>query len=112
MSLGSKIRALRKERGWTAEYLAEISGCTQSTISEIENDKRSPQYDTLEKIAKAFKLPLIDILPLEAHTGKANFTEEEKQLLSIFHQLKPEQRKQLVEFVLSFLDKEKQKRSQ
>ena len=109
MSLGSKIRALRKERGWTSEYLAEISGCTQSTISEIENDKRSPQYDTLEKIAKAFQLPLIDILPLEAHTGKMDFTEEEKRLISIFHQLTPEQRKHLLEFVHSFLEKDKKK---
>jgi len=109
MSLGSKIRALRKERGWTSEYLAEISGCTQSTISEIENDKRSPQYDTLEKIAKAFQLPLIDILPLEAHTGEMHFTEEEKRLISIFHKLMPDQRKNLLDFLESFLEKDRKK---
>lgn len=106
MSLGSKIRALRKERGWTSDYLAKISGCTQSTISEIENGKRSPQYDTLEKIAKAFKLPLIDILPIDAH-GIMQFTEDEKKLIQMFHQMKPEQREYLIKLMQSFLEKEK-----
>lgn len=105
MSLGSKIRALRKERGWTSEYLAEISGCTQSTISEIENNKRSPQYDTLEKIAKALNVALVDILPLEAHIGTAEFTKEEQNLLEMFHKMNPEQRKSLLSFMQSMVEK-------
>ena len=100
------MRALRKERGWTTDYLAKLSGCTQSTISEIENNKRSPQYDTLEKLANAFSLPLIDILPIEAH-GDLQLTEDEKKLLDIFHKLKPNQRKLLLDFIQSFFEKTK-----
>ncbi|WP_054029110.1 helix-turn-helix domain-containing protein [Bacillus sp. FJAT-28004] len=105
MSLGTKIHALRKEKGWSAEYLGELSGCTQSTISEIERDKRSPHVDTLIKIASAFDLTLIDILPFEMKPSKLKLNSQENELISLFHKLSSEQRDIFIELMKSMIDK-------
>ena len=40
--LGERIRALRDERGWSLEALAEASGVSRSMLSEIERNKANP----------------------------------------------------------------------
>lgn len=51
MTLGSKIRNIRKQKGLSILDLRNITGLSKSTISEIENDKSSPTTETLSKIA-------------------------------------------------------------
>ena len=51
--LGSKIRELRKERELTQEDLAYKAGLDYSYINQIENGKRNPSMEAVEKIAKA-----------------------------------------------------------
>jgi len=53
MTLGEKIRRMRKERGFSIMDIREATGLSKSTISEIENSKSNPTADTLQKIAKA-----------------------------------------------------------
>lgn len=105
MSLGTKIKALRKDRGWSSEHLAKISGCTQSTISDIENDKRSAQYDTLLKISSAFDLSLMEILPIEATMNSTGLqlNHDEKQVIELLHQISPDQRKFLIQLLHSLV---------
>lgn len=58
--LAANIRRLRKSRGWTQDDLATRSGA--SSIAMIESGERKhPQYDTIEKIAKAFGIPSQDL---------------------------------------------------
>ncbi|TVX85623.1 helix-turn-helix domain-containing protein [Paenibacillus agilis] len=104
MSLGSKIRAIRKERKWTTTHLGQVAGCTQSTVSEIETDKRSPQVDTLDKIAKALNLSLVELLPLEFHPLNGHsLTDEEKELLVLLHRLNEDQRRSLITLINAFI---------
>lgn len=56
MSLGENIRKIRKEKGYSILKLRELTGLSKSTISEIENDKSSPTFETLNKIAKALEI--------------------------------------------------------
>lgn len=51
--LGSKIRELRKEKELTQEDLAYKAGLDYSYINQIENGKRNPSMEAVEKIAKA-----------------------------------------------------------
>jgi transcriptional regulator with XRE-family HTH domain len=99
MSLGQKIKGLRIERNWSTAHLAELSNCTLSTINGIENDKRSPQIDTLFRIASAMDLPLIELLPIEAHMGPTPLSDAEKQLLALFSKMTVKQRSSLLEFL-------------
>jgi transcriptional regulator with XRE-family HTH domain len=48
--LGDKIRALRKEKGFTLDKLAELSESSKSYIWELEN--KNPPRPSAEKISK------------------------------------------------------------
>lgn len=61
MTLGEKIRFLRKEKHYSILKLRELTGLSKSTISELENDKSSPTTATLEKIANALGVKIEDL---------------------------------------------------
>ena len=52
------IRARRKELNMTQEDLAEKSGLSRITISQLENKKRVPSLDALIRIGTALDLSL------------------------------------------------------
>jgi transcriptional regulator with XRE-family HTH domain len=61
--LGQRIRELRKKHGYTQEDLADISGLNYKHIQSLESkDPHNPQLDTLEKLAKAFKISVSQLL--------------------------------------------------
>ena len=60
--LGARIRNLREAKGLTQEALADAVGMMRSNISRIEAEKHHPTLDTLERIAKALKVSVADII--------------------------------------------------
>lgn len=53
-TIGSKINALRKQKGYTLDELAERADSSKSYIWELENkEPPRPSADKLAKIAKA-----------------------------------------------------------
>ena len=58
VGIAFQIRALRKQRNWTQNKLADISKKKQKTISDLENPSNSPSISTLKKIAAAFEVGL------------------------------------------------------
>lgn len=50
-SLGERVRALRKSRGWTLTDLSKRSGLAISTLSKIERAELSPTYDRFMRLA-------------------------------------------------------------
>lgn len=66
--LGTRIREIRKARGYTQEQLAEMIDIEQKHVSRIESGKSFPTIDRLEKMAVALNVPLMgffDFLHLE-----------------------------------------------
>lgn len=61
MSIGSKIKKLRKEKEMTLQQLADIMGCSPQLISQYENEKRIPKVETIAKIANALGVSLSDL---------------------------------------------------
>lgn len=55
-SFGSRIKKLRTDRKWTQEQFAERLDVTAQVISNYERDYREPEFSTLIKIAKLFKV--------------------------------------------------------
>ena len=51
--LGNKIRELRKKKNLTQEELAYRAELDYSYINQIENGKRNPSMEAVERIAKA-----------------------------------------------------------
>ena len=62
MQLGPCLRAARIRRGLTLAELAAAGGLSKGFVSQIENDKTSPSLDTLERLAAALDLSVVDLL--------------------------------------------------
>jgi transcriptional regulator with XRE-family HTH domain len=60
--VGAVIRKLREAKGMTQEKLAAATGMMRSNISRIEAAKHRPTLETLERIAKALKVSVADLL--------------------------------------------------
>ncbi len=63
IKLATRIKELRKKHKLTQEDLAHISGVNYKHIQRMESKKpHNPQLDTIEKIAKAFKMQVWQLL--------------------------------------------------
>ena len=56
--VGERLRAARRERGWSVGVLADRAGIGKGSLSEIENGGRNPTLSTLYALAGALELPL------------------------------------------------------
>jgi len=68
-TLGEYIHKLRVDEGLTLTKLAAALDIDQSTLSKIENRKRSIPLDLIPKLAKIFKLDL-EVLEREYYSEK------------------------------------------
>ncbi len=53
ITIGKRIREMRKIRGWTQEALEQKSGISRNFISLVENNRKGISYANIEKIAEA-----------------------------------------------------------
>lgn len=60
MEVLEKIEMLRKEKGWSINYLAMESGLTQSTLNNLYSRNTEPKISTLRAICGAFGITLSD----------------------------------------------------
>ncbi|WP_411818974.1 XRE family transcriptional regulator [Hyphococcus formosus] len=68
IQLGKKIRELRRSKGWTLEDVASATGLAASTLSKIENDRMSPTFDVVQKLAHGFSIDITDLFSSSATT--------------------------------------------
>lgn len=82
MTVGEKIRTIRKEKGLTQKELGDKLGkISQQQIGQWETGKANPKKETLQKIAKALEVDiavLMDIIPLSNHEPHITFETEIK----------------------------------
>lgn len=65
LKLASRLRELRKKHKYTQEKLSELSEVDYKHIQLLESKRPSAAtLDTLEKLAKAFKISLSKLLDL------------------------------------------------
>lgn len=62
MTLGTRLKKLLKERGFTQGKLAELAGFRQSDISDWVNDVRTPRPEALSNIANALGVTVSALL--------------------------------------------------
>jgi putative transcriptional regulator len=61
----NRLRALRAERGWSQQALAERSGVSRQTINSIEAERYDPSLPLAFKLAKVFNLAIERIFQSE-----------------------------------------------
>ena len=74
-SIGSRIRAIRKQKNFTLAKLAAKVGFSTSYLSQIENLKREPSIGTLIKIAHVLGVDALFLI-----TGGSSNLEEDRDI--------------------------------
>lgn len=59
--LGMRIKFLRKQRKWSQEDLALESNINKNYICDLENGRRNPSLDVLERLCFAFQISLEEL---------------------------------------------------
>ena len=60
--LGSKIRKLRLDKGFSQEQLGLAANIDRSYIAQIENGRRNIAFENTVKIARALEVSLSDLV--------------------------------------------------
>ena len=63
MTIGERIRASRKERGFSQKELGEMLGVSGAMIGQYETGQRKPRLDTLQRIAAALDVEWTELVP-------------------------------------------------
>ena len=90
MEVLEKIEMLRKEKGWSINYLAMESGLTQSTLNNLYSRNTEPKISTLRAICGAFGITLSEFFKEE---------DKEDELLRRVKSLSKENKNALLQIV-------------
>ena len=69
MTIGDRIRRIRKKRRLTQAELAMMSGLSLSAIQGYEQGRYEPKRKSLESIAEVFKIPADELYDTPAQLG-------------------------------------------
>ena len=97
--LGANVRKYRKIAGLTQEELAEIIGCSNSHIGQIENGRGVPSLDTMVKIANALGVMIDQFVYLHEISAKIKSYPLNKRILAC----------EMIENLLKVIDNSDQK---
>lgn len=115
MSIGQRLRALRKQNRLTQKELAKRAGLLRCNVWRLENREAAPTIATLEKIARALEIPMFQIFydyetsPWPKSLPKWRFTKDklwgssgkDASMLARFCQLFSRMSESDLEFILS-----------
>ena len=76
---GKRVRALRKNMGFSQEELVEKTDISSKYLSRVEMGQHFPSIDTLDKLANALKVELKDFFEF-AHEARSS--RELREMLS------------------------------
>lgn len=100
MKLGEKIKLLRTEMGLTQPELASKAGVEQSYLSKLENDKGSPSFDVINRIALALDttgMELINMLdPSYVEKSLCHLPEVAAEYAAIMHRREISMRRRFI----------------
>lgn len=76
--VGSKLRMLRQEVGWTQEHLAEMVDLSTRMIQKYEAGGENINVEKLGRFAKALSIPIVEFFQ---HSGELMPMQESERLL-------------------------------
>ena len=79
--LGANVRKYRKIAGLTQEELAEIIGCSNSHIGQIENGRGVPSLDTMVKIANALGVMIDQFVVADSDHPELIYLQDRKSVV-------------------------------
>ncbi len=106
MELGKKVQKLRELHGFTQEELAKLTGVTQASIARIESGVvADPKAKGVLKLAVILGVPVevlldetITIENWQEELKSFRISDEGKELLKVYRELKQKQKRLLIDF--------------
>jgi len=80
--VGSRVRELRKARGWTLEELAEKAEKHYTYIGGLERGDRNVTLEVLQAVATALNVPLKELFSLDPHPLEVKLNASANDILS------------------------------
>lgn len=90
MNPSNRLRELRKKAGLSQAAMAELSGVSQPTISQMENDVLGIDTRWLRTFARILNCAPADILPDQDNPDR--LSEEERALIAAYRAASPDAR--------------------
>lgn len=85
MSIGERIKSLRKQNKLTQVELAKKSNISRSYLADIENDRYNPSLETLKALSNSLNVNLSDIV---SDNNESNISLNQRDKKSINNDLK------------------------
>lgn len=102
MEIYEKIRMIRLEKSLTQQVLADAISCDVTVVSNIERGVRPIRYDEVEKIARAMKMSMVDLVGYPKRYVEQNGQDEVQAILQI--KLSKSKRDEVLKQVLGDID--------
>lgn len=99
ISVGERIRAIRKAKGLTQQQLAELSGLDDAYIGSVERGERNFSIDTFEKVLLALNVTINELMTSQDKLLEKGFNRELAidEFIAITSELTEEQLALLIE---------------
>ena len=109
MSIGENIKKIRKDKGLQQKQVALEIGLDQSNYNKIENGKREPSVEVLNKLANLFGVTVDDILNPDKELPKEVTVEDKTTLeqVRLIQQLEEEDKHVIFRMIDTMLTKKK-----
>lgn len=83
MSINKRIAQLRRWKGWTQEYLAELLNVSRQTIYKWEAGLAKPELPKIDRLVKLFQCSYDDLLSEKPTIDlKTASSEDDRQSIS------------------------------
>jgi transcriptional regulator with XRE-family HTH domain len=85
MSIGEKIRTLRKQKNWTQDELGEKVHIDGRRISRYENNRLKPARKVIKRFAEAFGISVEELLM--GNGGQPEYLVHDKEILNLMQEI-------------------------
>jgi transcriptional regulator with XRE-family HTH domain len=82
VTLGQRIRKLRRDKGWTQRQLEEKAGIENRNLTRYESDKVRPRLGSLKMLAQALEVSVDELTAEDDERPDQQF--QDKELLNHF----------------------------
>jgi transcriptional regulator with XRE-family HTH domain len=110
MEVGEKIKQIRKDKGLQQKAVALEVGLDQSNYNKVENGKREPSLEVLQKLSTILDVSIDELLSPENNKKPSIVTVEDKTIsekIRLMEQLEEEDKNVLYRMLDTMLTKQK-----
>lgn len=81
IQLSTKLKELRKVNGYTQDYIADYLDVSRQTYSHYETGRRTPDFDTLNKLATFYSVSIETLITLATTSEPVSYTNEKNPVV-------------------------------